>query len=70
MQPVLILQTIFAVFLITLILLQARGTGLGRAWGGEGGFYSTRRGFEKIIFRATIAVALVFVLLSLATLIW
>ena len=46
------------------ILLQAKGTGLGRAWGGGGEFYRSKRGVEKILFRLTIALAIIFFITS------
>ena len=39
------------------ILLQARGTGLGAAFGGEGNVYRTKRGLERGIYIATIVIA-------------
>lgn len=39
--------------------MQAKGTGLSGAFGGEGMFYRSKRGVEKILFRGTIATALV-----------
>lgn len=55
--------------LIILILMQAKGVGLGKAWGGSGEFYKNRRGVEKIIFRVTIATASLFFILSLLSII-
>ncbi|MEK7151768.1 MAG: preprotein translocase subunit SecG [Patescibacteria group bacterium] len=55
-----IVQIVLAALLIITILLQQRGSGLSGAFGGEGGVYSTRRGVEKIIFRATIVIAILF----------
>lgn len=60
-----ILQIILAVVLIGLILVQAKGTGLGSTFGSEIGFYSTKRGFEKFLFYLTIIVATLFVASSL-----
>lgn len=57
-----ILQIVFGVLLSVLILLQAKGTGLGSTFGGEMGFYSTKRGFEKLLFYATIIIAALFLL--------
>ena len=69
MKNVLIFVQIFiSILLITLILSQAKGAGLGSAWGGGSEFYSTRRGVEKIIFIATIILATLFLLLSIANL--
>jgi protein translocase SecG subunit len=55
-----IIQLVLAGLLIITILLQQRGAGLSGAFGGEGSVYSTRRGAEKIIFIATIAIAILF----------
>ena len=69
MKNVLIFVQIFiSILLIVLILSQAKGTGLGSAWGGGSEFYTTRRGMEKIIFTATIILAALFLLLSIANL--
>jgi len=58
MQQILkIVQIILAILLTAAILMQARGAGLSGAFGGSGGFYRTKRGMEKIIFRATIVLA-------------
>jgi len=65
----LIAQIIVAVFLIVFILLQQRGTALGSAFGGEGGFYATRRGIQKKIFGATVVFGILFVALALLNLI-
>lgn len=55
-----IAQGILAIILITAILLQQRGSGLGSAFGGDSAVYRTKRGAEKIIFYGTIAVAVLF----------
>ena len=56
-----IIQIVSAIALITVIILQNRGTGLGSAFGGEGGgVYHTRRSMEKVLFQLTIALAVVF----------
>lgn len=53
-------QLVSAFFLILGILLQARGSGLSSAFGGEGNIYRTKRGVEKILFIATIVFAFIF----------
>jgi protein translocase SecG subunit len=58
-------QIFFAFLLMTVILIQAKGTGLGSAWGRSGEFYHSKRGVEKILFLATIVLAVIFLLLSI-----
>lgn len=55
---------IVSVALIAIILLQPRSGGLGSAFGGSD-FKRTRRGAEKFVFNLTIALAVLFVLVSL-----
>ena len=56
--------------LIILILLQQRGSALGSLFGGEGGFYATRRGLQKKIFWLTCILAIVFLTLAIFNLIF
>jgi len=65
-----IAQIVIAIFLITSILLQQRGTALGSAFGQEAGFYATRRGLQKKIFWATIIFGTLFLLLAILNLIF
>lgn len=51
--------------LVIIVLLQDRGGELGGAFGGSGSFYRSRRGIEKLLFRATIVLATIFVSTSL-----
>ena len=60
-----ILQGILAILLMAAILVQSKGVGLGQAFGGSGGFYSSKRGVEKILFRSTIVVATLFFTVSI-----
>jgi len=62
-----IFQIIFAILLMIAILLQQRGSGLGMAFGGQGNVYRSRRGIEKVLFIATIVIAILFCLTALAT---
>lgn len=64
-----IMQMIFGIILIALVLLQIKGTGLGSTFGGDLGFYRTKRGFEKLLFNGTIVVAALFLITSLIELI-
>jgi len=65
-----IAQVVFAVLLVTTILLQQRGTSLGGAFGGEGNIYRTRRGAERFLFGATIVLAVAFVTTALLSVIY
>lgn len=58
-----------AVLMIISILLQQRGASLGAGFGSSGELYTTRRGFDKNLFEATIVLAVIFVLSILASLI-
>ncbi len=66
-QLIVIFEIILAILLIVLIILQSKGTGLGSTFGGDMGFYGTKRGAEKMLFTLTIIVASLFLLLSLAS---
>ena len=55
-----IIQIVLSVLLVTAILLQQRGTGLGATFGGEGTVFRTKRGIEKGLFYATIGLAILF----------
>lgn len=59
-----------ALLLILFILLQSRGVGLSSTFGGDGAFYRTRRGPEKLIFSLTIFLTTTFGLLSLIIPLW
>lgn len=62
-------QIVLSVLLIGAIMLQQRGAGLGGAFGDQSQetFYK-RRGAELFLFRATIALAVLFALSALAAL--
>lgn len=67
MQPIVsIALIVVSVLLVTGILLQQRGSGLGGAFGGDSSMYHTKRGSEKVIFIASIVLAVVFMLLGVA----
>lgn len=65
-QPISILQIVFGIILSALILLQAKGTGLGRSLSGTS--YHSRRGLETLIFKSTIVVTVIFVAISIVRL--
>ena len=55
-----IIQIILSITLITLVLLQGKGAGLGGIFGGDGGVYRTKRGVEKTLHQATIGLSILF----------
>lgn len=58
---------VVAVLLMTAILLQAQGSGLGSTFGGDGNAFRTKRGVEKFLFRSTIVFSVAFFGLALAS---
>lgn len=64
-QTISAVQILLGIFLIVLIVLQSKGTGMGTAFGGDMGFYGTKRGAEKVLFVFTIVVSVAFFILSI-----
>tara|TARA_B100001105_G_C22383092_1_gene440572 strand:- start:1338 stop:1526 length:189 start_codon:yes stop_codon:yes gene_type:complete len=54
---------ILAIIIILAILLQTRGSTSG-LFGQSDGSYRSRRGFEKILFRFTIVLIIIFVFIA------
>ncbi len=52
--------------MIICILLQQRGASLGAGFGGSSELFTTRRGFDKNLFEATVVFAVIFVMSILA----
>ena len=67
-QVLTIAQITISLALISLILIQARGTGFGRS-NGIGGAGFTRRGLEKLVFRLTFVVSFLFIAISVLRLV-
>jgi len=61
-------QIVLAIALILVILLQVRGGGLGGIFGQPDSVYRTKRGVEKTLFQLTIALVVLFIILSVVTL--
>ncbi len=57
-----LVQIIIGILLSGAVLMQAKGTGLGRSVGPSS--YHARRGMEKMLFKATIALSVIFVAIS------
>ena len=67
MQNILtIAQIAVSALLIAAILLQQQGVGLSAVFGGEGNVFRTKRGAERILFNATIVLAVLFLASGIA----
>ena len=62
---ILIAQIAISISLIIVILLQSKGTGLGTAFGGSSQVYRSRRGVEKLFMYLTIALIVLFFVISI-----
>lgn len=64
-----IVLIVISAALVTIIILQSKGSGFGGIFGGRDMLnpLHTRRGLEKTLFQFTIGLAVVFLLLSLIT---
>lgn len=61
---------ITSIALIVSVILQSKGAGLGGLTGSDtGGIFTARRGIEKVLFRVTIGLSILFFILALATVI-
>ncbi|OGY29081.1 MAG: preprotein translocase subunit SecG [Candidatus Woykebacteria bacterium RIFCSPHIGHO2_12_FULL_45_10] len=60
-------QIIVAALLVTTIIMQNKGSGVGSVFGGESVVYRSRRGVEKLLHYSTIILAIVFATLSLSS---
>ncbi len=68
MPGLIILQILVTLALIALILLQAKGGGLGTAFGGQNQVYHTKKGVEKVVFYLTIGLTVLLTVLALINL--
>jgi protein translocase SecG subunit len=60
-KALVIIETVSGVLMIATILIQQKGMGMSGIFGGDsGGAYQTKRGFDKIVYYATIGLAVVF----------
>lgn len=61
---------ITSIALIASVILQSKGAGLGGLTGADtGGIFTARRGIEKVLFRVTIGLSVLFFLLATLTVI-
>ncbi len=61
-------QIVVSVALVLTCLLQVRGGGLGGIFGQADTVYRTKRGVEKTLFQFTVALAILFVIVSIISL--
>lgn len=59
------IQIILGALLVLVIIIQQKGSGLGSSFGGDMGFYRTKRGAEKLLFYVTIGLSVAFVFSAL-----
>ena len=63
-----IAQIVLSLALIMILLLQVRGGGLGGIFGQPDSVYRTKRGVEKTLFQLTVALVVLFVIISVVAL--
>jgi preprotein translocase subunit SecG len=57
---------ITSIALIISVILQSKGAGLGGLAGGDsGGVFTARRGIEKVLFRVTVGLSVIFFILAI-----
>lgn len=61
-------QIVLSVGLMMAVLLQVKGGGLGGIFGQADTVYRTRRGVEKTLFQLTVALAVLFIIISIVRL--
>jgi preprotein translocase subunit SecG len=62
-----IVQIIISITLIVILLLQMKGEGLSGAFGSDSPVAHQRRGLEATLYNITVALAVIFLLLSLGS---
>jgi preprotein translocase subunit SecG len=62
-----IVQILISLVLITLVLLQTRGSSFSATFTSDSSIYHSRRGVERTLFHFTIGVAVFFVLISIVS---
>ncbi len=63
-----IAQIVLSTALIIAVLLQVKGGGLGGIFGQADTVFRTRRGVEKTLFQLTIVLVVLFIIISMVTL--
>lgn len=68
-SALLIVQIIISTLLVIVILLQSKGSGVSTVFGGQGGFYRSKRGVEKLFVNLTILLCVAFLAVSIAAIV-
>ncbi len=63
-----VIQIVISVALVLVITLQVKGGGLGGIFGGGDTVFRTKRGVERRLYQMTIALVVVFVVISIISL--
>lgn len=58
-------QIVVAIGVMAAVLLQSRGSGLSATFGGDSSVYRSRRGVEKRLYQFTVALAVLFAVVSM-----
>ncbi len=61
-------QIVLSIALILAVLFQVKGGGLGGIFGNPDAVFRTKRGVEKTLFQLTIALMILFLIVSILTL--
>jgi preprotein translocase subunit SecG len=62
-----LIQILVSIVLIVVILLQAKGAGLGGIFGSQTSVFRTKRGVEKTLFQFTIILVVIFLVISMVS---
>ncbi|MGP8080201.1 MAG: preprotein translocase subunit SecG [Dehalococcoidales bacterium] len=65
-----IAQIVIAVALVTAILFQVKGGGMGGIFGQSDSVFRTKRGIERWLFLGTIVLTVIFVALSMISMLY
>lgn len=63
-----VIQIVISTALVLVILMQVKGGGLGGIFGQADSVYRTKRGLERRLFQLTVGLAVVFVVVSIVSL--
>jgi preprotein translocase subunit SecG len=65
MNSLLILQIIISIFLIALVMLQSKDSGLSNPFGATQTGYQTKTGPEKVMYILTVFMVIIFITVSI-----